>query len=75
MSLWEVGLGILGDEYKELRTDSKAFMEKLTKLYWEKISRSQGLTTKRAAPLHCYPFPVLPILSIFDRNLSFMPTS
>jgi len=34
-------VGILGDEYKELRTDSKAFMERLTSVLGEDIKESK----------------------------------
>ena len=34
-------VGILGDEYKELRTDSKAFMEKLTTIVGEDLKESR----------------------------------
>jgi chromosome segregation ATPase len=34
-------VGILGDEYKELRTDSKAFMEKLTVILGEDLKESR----------------------------------
>jgi predicted nuclease with TOPRIM domain len=34
-------VGILGEEYKELRTDSKAFMEKLTTILGEDIKESR----------------------------------
>ena len=34
-------VGILGDEYKELRTDSKAFMEKLTTVLGEDLKESK----------------------------------
>ena len=34
-------VGILGDEYKELRTDSKAFMERLTAVLGEDIKESR----------------------------------
>lgn len=34
-------VGILGEEYKELRTDSKAFMEKLTTILGEDIKESK----------------------------------
>jgi len=34
-------VGILGEEYKELRTDSKAFMEKLTKTLGEDLKESK----------------------------------
>ena len=34
-------IGILGDEYKELRTDSKVFMEKLTTIMGEDIKESK----------------------------------
>ena len=34
-------VGILGDDYKELRTDSKAFMEKLTTILGEDIKESR----------------------------------
>ena len=34
-------IGILGDEYKELRTDSKVFMEKLTTIMGEDVKESK----------------------------------
>ncbi|MCL0057805.1 hypothetical protein M1N05_01895 [Dehalococcoidales bacterium] len=34
-------VGILGDEYKELRTDSKAFMERLTAILGEDLKESR----------------------------------
>ena len=34
-------VGILGDEYRELRTDSKVFMEKLTEVLGEDLKESR----------------------------------
>jgi predicted nucleic acid-binding Zn-ribbon protein len=44
-------IGILGDEYKELRTDSKEFMEKLTKTLGEDLKASKIDQTALAARL------------------------
>ena len=47
-------VGILGDEYKELRTDSKAFMEKLTTVLGEDLKESRidhGALAERLADI------------------------
>jgi len=47
-------VGILGEEYKELRTDSKAFMEKLTTILGEDIKESKidhGALAERLADI------------------------
>jgi len=47
-------VGILGDEYKELRTDSKAFMERLTTVLGEDLKESridQGALAERLADI------------------------
>ncbi len=47
-------VGILGDEYKELRTDSKAFMERLTAILGEDLKESRidhGALAERLADI------------------------